>query len=276
MNPVLFRSELVLVLSVMCDVRRSRPGATYHVADTFIALPLRGIFTMHVRRSEHVVHPTLGVVVPADTEYQMSHPNDEGDSGIALRFLPSLVPEALREQPAEVRVTPPNVRMRHALGMLLARIARKDDPCFIDEQALELLCTVAGEARPAATLNRSKARAKIDRVRAALAERPQARWTLSGLAELVGYSPFHLARQFRAHTGTSVHQYLTDLRAAAALARIEAGEASVATIAADLGFAHHSHLTATLRKRLGLTPQMIRRRLRSVDACDETRVSSRD
>src|SRR5439155_9339718 len=128
MNPVLFKSELVLVLSVTCDVRRSRPGATYHVADTFIALPLRGIFTMHVRRSEHVVHPTLGVVVPADTEYQMSHPNDEGDSGIALRFLPSLVPEALREQPAEVRVTPPDVRMRHALGMLLARIARKDDP----------------------------------------------------------------------------------------------------------------------------------------------------
>src|SRR5439155_338779 len=124
------------------------------------------------------------------------------DSGIALRFLPSLVPEALREQPAEVRVTQPNVRMRHALGMLLARIARKDDPCFIDEQALELLCTVAGEARPEVTLNRSKARAKIDRVRAALAERPEAGWTLSGLAELVGYSPFHLARQFRAHTGT--------------------------------------------------------------------------
>jgi AraC-like DNA-binding protein len=58
-----------------------------------------------------------------------------------------------------------------------------------------------------------------------------------------------------------VHRYLTDLRAAAALARIEAGDASLAAVAADLGFANHSHLTATLRRRLGLTPRMIRERL---------------
>jgi AraC-like DNA-binding protein len=96
-----------------------------------------------------------------------------------------------------------------------------------------------------------------------MAELPQARWTLESLAALVGYSPFYLAHQFRAHTGTSVHRYLTDLRVAAALARIEAGDASLATIATDLGFSHHSHLTATLRRRLGLTPQMIRERLDS-------------
>jgi AraC-like DNA-binding protein len=98
-----------------------------------------------------------------------------------------------------------------------------------------------------------------------LAEHPETHWTLRSLAELVGYSPFHLAHQFRAHTGTSVHQYLADVRAAAALTRIEAGDASLAAVAADLGFAHHSHLTATLRKRLGMTPRTIRRRLRSMD-----------
>src|SRR5205823_11277728 len=111
-----------------------------------------------------------------------------------------------------------------------------------------------------------KARAKVDRVRTALAEGPAEPWTLATLAALVGYSPFYLAHQFRAHTGTSVHRYLADLRVAAALSRIEAGDASLAAIAADLGFAHHRHLTATLHKRLGLTPQMIRRALRSVDA----------
>ena len=101
--------------------------------------------------------------------------------------------------------------------------------------------------------------------RATLAERPEAHWTLESLSALVGYSPFHLAHQFRAYTGTSVHQYLSSLRAAAALRRIEAGDTSLATIAVDLEFAHHSHLTATLRKRLGMTPQMIRRRLRCLE-----------
>ncbi|TMG66147.1 MAG: AraC family transcriptional regulator, partial [Chloroflexi bacterium] len=42
----------------------------------------------------------------------------------------------------------------------------------------------------------------------------------------------------------------------------ESGESSLATVAADLGFAHHSHLTATLRRRLGITPRALRVQLR--------------
>ena len=95
-----------------------------------------------------------------------------------------------------------------------------------------------------------------------MAERPAERWTLEGLARGVGWTPFHLAHRFRAHTGTSVHRYLIDLRTAAAVQRIEADDASLATIAADLGFAHHSHLTTTLRRRLGLTPRVVRAYLR--------------
>src|SRR5207237_1461534 len=97
------------------------------------------------------------------------------------------------------------------------------------------------------------------------AEHPGGHWTLEQLAAFVGYSPFHRAHRFRAYTGTTVHQYLADLRAAAALERIEAGDAPLARIAVELGFSHHSHLTSTLRKRLGLTPQMIRRSLRGDD-----------
>jgi AraC-like DNA-binding protein len=274
MNKVLFHSDLVTVLSVTCDLRRSGPTTSYHVADTFVALPLRGIFTMHVHRAEHLLHPMLGAVVPADTEYRMSHPNDDGDTGVALRFAPSVVAEALGEQLAQVRVTRADVRMRHAVGVLLARIAGGHDAFVIDGHALDLLGIVAGDLRAVSSVNPSKARGKIDRVRMVLAEQPETHWTLGGLASLVGYSPFHLAHQFRAHTGTSVHQYLADLRAAAALSRIEAGDASLATVAADLGFAHHSHLTATLRKRLGMTPRTIRRRLRSTDVANGSSATS--
>ena len=233
----------------------------HHVSDTFVALPLGGVWSMHERRAEHLLHAALGAIVPADTEYRMSHPNDGGDAGVALRFAPDVVAEALGGRPAQVRVTRSDVRMRHALGVLLARIAHGEDGCAIEGEALDLLRIVAGNLG-STFVGSAGARAQIDRVRTAIVERPEQPWTLATLAALVGYSPFHLAHQFRAHTGTSVHQYLADLRTAAALARIEAGEESLATVAADLGFAHHSHMTATLRKRLGLTPRAIRRRLR--------------
>ena len=257
MNPVLFDSELVTVLDVRCDIRRSGPGATHHVSDTFVALPLGGVWSMHERRAEHLLHATLAAVVPADTEYRMSHPNDDGDAGVALRFAPDAVAEALGDRTAQVRVTRSDVRMRHAVGVLLARISQGDDGCAVDDEAFALLRIVAGNLG-STFVGSAKARAKVDRVRIAMAERPEEHWTLASLAALVGCSPFHLAHQFRAHTGTTVHQYLADLRTAAALARIEAGEASLATVAADLGFAHHSHMTATLRRRLGLTPRAIR------------------
>src|SRR5207244_12600951 len=100
-------------------------------------------------------------------------------------------------------------------------------------------------------------RKKIDRVRILLAECPDRTWTVESLARIAGYSPYHFAHQFRAYTGTSMHRYLADMRLAAALRRIESGESSLATVAADLGFAHHSQLTETIRSRLGLNSRAL-------------------
>src|SRR5919204_317184 len=84
---------------------------------------------------------------------------------------------------------------------------------------------------PASASSRRHARRKIDRIRIALAEHPEMPWALESLARLVGYSPYHLAHEFRLHTGTSVHRYLADLRIAAALQRIEEGDAPLAAVA---------------------------------------------
>ncbi|OLC54584.1 MAG: hypothetical protein AUH85_11415 [Chloroflexi bacterium 13_1_40CM_4_68_4] len=252
MNDELFRSDIVTVLSVRCDIRRSGPSTSYGVTDTFVGVPIRGIFTMHAWRAEHLLHPMLAVVLPANTEYKMSHPTDDGDDAVVMRFAPEIVAEALGETSPGPRVTRPDMRLRHAVGLLVAGIGRREAPSAIDELFRSDIVTVL-------SVRCDIRREKIDRVRMVLAERPDRHWTLQELAGLVDYSPFHLSHQFRAFTGTSVHRYLADLRATAALARIEArDDASFATIAADLGFAHHSHLTATLRRRLGLTPRMIR------------------
>ena len=264
-------SDLVRVMWVTCELRRSGPSTSHPVPHTWIGFSLTGMFRVHARREEQLVHPGLAVVFPRGLEYQMSHPNDDGDTGVAMGFSPGLVEEALPDSLTRVRVSCLDLRMRCAAGLLLAAIDRGDDALRIDEMAVGLLRVIAHTLAPSpSAAATAPARVCIDRVRTLMAERPEARWTLESLAHAVGYSPFHLAHQFRAYTGSSVHHYLTDLRAAAALRRIEAGDASLAAVAVDLGFAHHSHLTATLRRRLGLTPQEIRQRLRGVQEAPAT------
>lgn len=251
-------SEVVTVMTLDCDIRRSGPADTYHARTTWIGLPLRGVFTLHARRDEEVVHPAIAVVFPAGAEYRMSHPTDDGDGSVALGFAPHVTDEAFAHLGERIQVTSPDLRLRYTVGVLVAAIDRGADGLVIDELAFGVLRDVSTRLALAPGRPSRGARARVQLVRTMLAERPEAPWTLGSLAREAGWSPFHLAHQFRIHAGTTVHEYLAVLRAAAALERIEGGAPSLAAVAADLGFAHHSHLTATLRRRLGVTPRAIR------------------
>jgi AraC family transcriptional regulator len=98
------------------------------------------------------------------------------------------------------------------------------------------------------------------RVRAYMHANLSERVTLSDLARIAEVSRFHFARQFRIRTGESPMGYL--LRA-----RIERAKdvlrndnsATVADIAATLGFADQSHFTRTFRRLVGTSPTDYRR-----------------
>jgi AraC-like DNA-binding protein len=83
------------------------------------------------------------------------------------------------------------------------------------------------------------------------------------LAELLGVSPYRLSRAFPRVLGVSLTRYRNRVRVGRALDRLEQGEASLATLAADLGFADQAHLSRTIREHLGDTPAALRRVLRS-------------
>ena len=254
-------TPLVEVTTVTCEVPRSGLTEAFPVTRTWIGLPTSGLFCIHSGRDEHLVHQAVGVVFPAGIEYRMTHPVDGGDTDVALMFRADVTDEALPALAERIRVTHLDLRARQMLGVLLAALRRPDD-ARIDELALDLLRALAGNLVPTTARMPSAAlRKRIDRVRIALAGRPELPWTIESLARLAGCSPYHLAHSFRACTGTSVHRYLVDLRLAAALRRIESGDESLATLAADLGFSHHSHLTASLRRRLGVTPRAVRAEL---------------
>lgn len=77
--------------------------------------------------------------------------------------------------------------------------------------------------------------------------------TLDDLASVVGRSRFHFARLFKASTGTTPHQHIVRRRVERARELLRAG-GSIAEIAATVGFASQSHLTAHIRRTFGCTP----------------------
>jgi AraC-like DNA-binding protein len=103
----------------------------------------------------------------------------------------------------------------------------------------------------------------VEQARVTLASAPDRRWRLDEVARAVHCSPFHLARQFRRITGTSISRYLVRLRLALAVDRLASGATDLAGIASDLGFASHSHFTARFRSVFGTPPSSVRRALTS-------------
>jgi AraC family transcriptional regulator len=78
--------------------------------------------------------------------------------------------------------------------------------------------------------------------------------TLEAMARVVGYSPFQVARLFKATTGQAPHQFVLSLRLERARRLLRAPGASVAEIALATGFYDQSHLTNAFRRVFGCPP----------------------
>lgn len=95
---------------------------------------------------------------------------------------------------------------------------------------------------------------RIDELRSALKQNCYDTWRLEQLAKLVGMSPFHLIRTFRAHTGMTPHAYLLDTRINKAKALLREGQ-SLVEVAYRLRFADQSHFQRVFKRRVAATPK---------------------
>jgi AraC family transcriptional regulator len=86
---------------------------------------------------------------------------------------------------------------------------------------------------------------------------------LAEMAESVGMSQYAFARAFHASTGTTPHQFLTNMRVELARELLDDGKLPISNIAESVGFANQRHLTVQFRKALGITPARYRRSRRT-------------
>jgi AraC family transcriptional regulator len=263
-SELLFASALVRVFDVACHAPRSGYSGEEWCRVAQIVVPRRGVFMVLRRGARTVVDSNTALVFGADDTYHVSHPVDGGDQCTVLVFRPELVEEALGN--IEARDGTLQAATQLAVHMLTATMAAGViDRLEAEEGAASVLSALATDLGSSPSFGWHRVsefqHRRVEEVRAILASQPTDVWHLDSIARTVYCSPFHLARQFRAITGESIARYLLRLRLALALDRIAQGETDLASLAVELGFAHHSHFSARFRSVFGMTPLAVRNTL---------------
>ncbi|MBL9127579.1 MAG: helix-turn-helix transcriptional regulator [Verrucomicrobiales bacterium] len=111
-----------------------------------------------------------------------------------------------------------------------------------------------GEGELFCTRTQRLGRERVDRVRAILVERMAEAPSLEELGRLVGCSPFYLSRLFSEHTGTTIQQYLRQIRLERAGELLRTGRCNVTEAALEVGYTSLSHFSTTFREMFGCCP----------------------
>jgi len=86
-------------------------------------------------------------------------------------------------------------------------------------------------------------------------EQPHRAWTVGQLAQSVSSSRTSLAERFRGSTGMPPMRYLMRLRIATAARELNAGTATLAEIAARVGYSSDVALSKAFRREMGVSPR---------------------
>jgi len=98
------------------------------------------------------------------------------------------------------------------------------------------------------------ARERVERVRTVLQERMSEAPTLEELGRLVGCSQFYLSRLFSEGTGTTIQQYLRQIRLERAAELLRTGRCNVTEAALEVGYNSLSHFSTAFREMFGCCP----------------------
>lgn len=234
-------------------------GEGHHVV--FPGTPVR--IAQH-GREPIVCDPTLAVLYDPQQEYRRALVSARGDHCTYVIVAPGALAEIMGAPEDEVRFDashrPVGARAYLAQRWVAARAARGgSDSVEIEEVLLGVVGTILqreGGATPARLSARGRALA--EETRAVLGARYAEPLRLSDVAAAVSVSPFHLARTFRAHTGSSIHAYRNQVRLRASLELLAGGETSIVEVAIACGYASHAHYAGAFRATFGCPPSAVR------------------
>jgi AraC-like DNA-binding protein len=244
-----------------------------------LSLVRRGMFVRTTPRAEFLIDPTTAYFEQPGFEQQISHPRAAAGVTTVVLFSDDAMVRYAGDVTLPDVLIPigPDVQLLHV--DLVADVRAGIDRPELDARLTDLIGLLVERAAPGRlTARRPGTRAAHGRLvnlaREAIAADP-ASFDLGALAADLGCTPFHLSRVFHRMTGTTLTRYRNQVRATAVIDRVAAGEEKLADLAAELGFADHSHLVRVLRRAIGQPPSELRRRFRGARAVVDRNRTSR-
>ena len=236
-----------------------------------VVFPRRSVVIRQLGREPVLATPNHAMLYNADQAYRRELHSAHGDDSVFIELpegsLERLAAEgaAAVDRRTRIRVTHvPTDRRTYLLQHLLVRHlrGRPGDLLRAEELASRLaLAVLVGPVGGRRATRRRTAEAHRELGEAAKAELAAdlaATITLDELAARLHVSPFHLARVFRAETGFALAGYRHALRLRAALERLPLNDGDLTSLALELGFASHSHFTASFSREFGVPPSAVR------------------
>jgi AraC-like DNA-binding protein len=221
----------------------------------------RGSFIRRVAEAESLMDSSVAYFETPGQEQRVAHPH-RGDRCTALSMSASFITSMWGDL-AGLPEAPVFIGSRTNLIHRLLLTTR--DRAVASDHLVRLVSSVMREADARRVVARRPATARARRRAVDEARDVLHRDSNLGLVELsrrIAVSPHHLSRIFSEVTGQTLTRYRLGLRISAALDHLEDGSRDLASIAQDVGFADHAHMTRSIRRELGHTPSVVRRLLR--------------
>ena len=261
----LFEEDGLQLEDIRCESHRTGWSTPEPCGGRSVVFVRRGCFRRRVEGYEALLDPSVVYFEAPGDEQQVAHPHDGGDVCTVFSLSADMAAGLWGgdpELPSEPLFSDGGLDLEHRR---LVASAAWTDGFEVAERGLLLLARIFERAHPARAAAGRPAtvaarRTAVDAVRELLGATPGV--GLLELAREVAVSPHHLSRTFSEATGSSITRYRNRLRVRAALEQISDGEASLARLAADLGFADQAHLTRVVRAEVGEPPAQLRSALK--------------
>lgn len=155
-----------------------------------------------------------------------------------------------------------NVALARAMMDVLMTEGTADEAgaLFLDSLCETLLRNFARQHRARNGAAAASSCQVTDRAIRAIEERFAEPLPVGALAAQAGLSAAYFSELFKKATGVSPHRYLLKVRIERVCAALAATDLAMAQIAHNFGFSSQSHLNATFRRVMGMTPAQYRNR----------------
>jgi AraC-like DNA-binding protein len=263
-----YRSDILSARWVACRSAHKGTSDVESSNTNRLILPLRGVCVMHFSRGSEIIgEPNVGLILPAERPYKVSHPVTDGDDCFVIEYSSEcfrdvmevvLLSAGIYSLGTHSLLSLPAIAARNLIWCRLAQ--NSASALEVEETGLALLSYALRHSRGDARSRRlnSKIPRQIDVAKVVLLTHPEKNWSLAALAQTLECSPFYLTRSFHEYVGIPLHRYQLQTRLAKAIDLLLDSNQDLMTIAINLGFSSHSHFTASFRQFVGITPNSFR------------------